>query len=168
MSNDLQITIFKILGFIAQAIGFLSIGLLALSVWSAFNSVRKARPLFISRLVKSILLSAASLGVFIYFSGIHPETKQWAIWGGIGLAIGLYWASTVRVFKKEDTVYSKNSFLYLAVWSGTLVASQFFATLRSEYANASLIAAIFSSGIVLGMNGFLIKQYVGVKGTKQE
>jgi hypothetical protein len=159
MDLKTQLQVYKILGYVAQAIGVLSVGFIALTILGLLKSVNRARPLKVKRIITSVVLSVGSFALFMYVSKIQVEDKQWFIYGGIGAVLGYIWAGTVRIHKKGDTVTTTNTLWYLLVWGVTFGLTQVFSMLKGKYLNAAMMSAITSTTIVLAMNAIMYMQY---------
>ncbi len=162
MSN-LQITFYQVITWVFRILGMLSVVFLLLSLLRIWKSIKKAEEFKLKRLVVGIVLSAASLGIFLYLSKITVSQGNYLLYGGLGLMVGVVWAFTVRIYSQDGKVMTRNSIWYLFIWGVSLGIAQVFKLIGQQYLNTAIFSSILSFGIVFGMNALMAWQYRGVK-----
>ncbi len=143
--------------FIFKIIGFISIGLMILSVYIMIKSMRRDQRIK----VRSLLIPVLSSLIFLVLYVVILKSVRLSPWsfllGLVGLAAGILWSKTTLMSLKNNNVVGKRSPWYLVIWGVTIAVTQLLSMTASSGTVAIGISTIFfSTGLNIGTNSSLL------------
>lgn len=136
---------------------------LAMTVLTLFRS-RQERRISVLGSLFSILISLATLPVFILLSGARLNLLIAIPILIVGLLVGFLRGLTIRLYYKNGQVVGKNSLLFLLGWGGSLALAQVFNILGSALlASIGLIPVFLSTGTHVGMDANVLFRRLMIK-----
>jgi hypothetical protein len=156
-----------ILGIILKTISIIMLIVFILSIVLLIITFRKPKKVSIPSIAITIVISLITLIVFSSLTQYAPPAWLWLFLVVIGIAIGIFWARTTRVFTKDNQVMSQNSILYLAVWGGIFAINQLITIATNRPPDVTMALLLISTGTVWGTNGAIINKYFKIKAVSQ-
>ena len=147
---DLLTPLFKL-------VGFLSIPIVAFSMFLMIKSIGRRRRIGQRNLLIQLGLSPTFLIVYALLLGLSVSPK-WAIPLIImGLGIGLFWGNSTQLDARGGEIYGTRSIWYLLMWGLSFILTQVLVLFATEgLAAGGLAVMVFSTSAAVGMNGLLL------------
>ena len=138
---------------IARLFSLLTIPLLALAIWGLIKQTRDEQRLSIWSPVIGLVMAPLMLFVnMVLLRQATPALLGPALLIG-GLAFGLAWGQTARIYRKGQHLVTRRSILHLVFWAISYSVTQLLATFAPAWIVGGGLAAMFlSTGSSLGTN----------------
>jgi hypothetical protein len=140
-----------------KLIGFLSIPLVALSVFLMIRSIGRATRITSRGLLIQLGTAPVFLLVYSLILGVSVALK-WAIPLVIlGAGVGGFWGFNTLLTVRGSDVFGTRSIWYLVLWGASFALTQLMALTATDGVTAGgMTTMCFSMGTALGMNGGLL------------
>ena len=134
-----------------------------LSIVLLIFTFRKPKKISILSISITIAISLITLVIFSSLTHYEPPLWTWFLMAIIGIAVGMFWARTTKVFTKGNQVMSQNSIWYLAVWGGVFAINQIITIVTNKPPDIAMALLILSTATVWGTNGDIIRRYFKIR-----
>jgi len=150
---DLLTPLFKL-------IGFLSIPLVAFSIFLMIRSIGKARRIT----ARSLLIQMGTAPLFLLFYSLVLGVSvafKWAVpLVALGAGLGGLWGFNTALSLRGADVVGTRSIWYLVLWGVSFTLTQLLALFATDGMTAGGLATMcFSMGTAVGMNGCLLLRH---------
>jgi hypothetical protein len=139
------------------------VALFALSALLLVFTFRRPRRISVTALLLAMLIGALTPAVFALLIRYRPGPWVLVAMGCLGLATGILWSRSTRIYVAQGQIMARNSVWYLAVWGGLLAITQLVSIVTNRPPGVVMALLIMSTGTVVGMNGSLLLRYGAVK-----
>jgi hypothetical protein len=143
----------------SKLFSIIMLAIFALSVLLLILTYRKPKKLSLRSLGITLAMSMLSVVFYVSIIGYSASFGIWFFMALFGALIGYLWARTSEVYIENDQIMSRNSVWYLVVWGGVFALNQIITTLTSRPPAIAMAMLIFSTFIVWGTNGSIIRRY---------
>lgn len=133
-----------------RVLSLLGTGLLLMSVAMMIVTFRKAKAVVPGALIVSLATTLATLGVQLLISSARPDAAIGGLVFLSGLLVGQGWSRTTLFFIDGDTVRSRGTAWYLAVWAVTFLINQVLRQFSGGVPAVGMFALLFATGIAAG------------------
>jgi hypothetical protein len=137
--------------------------LFILSVLVLVLTFRKPRKVSLVSIGITIVISLFTLVIFSSLIHYEPSPWLWLLMAAVGIATGMLWARTTKVFVRGNQVMCQNSILYLGVWGGIFVLNQLITIVTNRPPDIAMALLIVSTATVWGTNADIIRRYSKIK-----
>ena len=150
----------EIIGLFGRIVSLLTIPLMALTIWGLIRQTRKEQRVTPYSPLIGIVMAPLTLIVNIVF--LRQAFSAFLGPGLLifGIAFGLAWGQTARLYPKGKAIVAKRSIMHLVFWAISYAITQVLATFAPAFVVAGGLATMFfSTGSTLGTNlNLLVRQ----------
>jgi hypothetical protein len=152
-----------LLRLLLKSLSIITLIVFIVSVATLIVTLRKPRRVSIPSIILTVIISLTTLAAFSFLTRYRPPAWSWLLLVAAGIAIGIVWARTTKVFARGGHVMSQNSTLYLGVWGGIFAINQLVTIVTNRPPHVAMALLIAGTAIVWGTNGSIVHRYIRVK-----
>ncbi|MCB1465289.1 MAG: hypothetical protein KDJ90_23375 [Nitratireductor sp.] len=136
--------------FFFKVVSLAGTALLLFSVAMMIVTFRKARAVIPGALIVSLATTLVVLLVQLWLAPLRPGLASGAIAFAAGMVIGYGWSRTTLFYIDRETVLSRGTAWYLAVWAATFLFNQLLHIFANGAPATALAAMLVATGIAIG------------------